>query len=120
MAKVRKSALKVVKKKWVPIYATAEFNKIKIGETYVVETKDAVNKPLKVNLMTLTMDPKKQNISVSFVTDRIEGDGVHTHVVGYQMSPVSLKKIVTVYPDGKTFTNVSMDDVDIIINEFLQ
>jgi len=94
MAKVKKSAVKVVKKKWVSLYASAEFNKQRIGETYVVETKDAVGKNLTVNLMALTMDPKKQNLSVSFISEKIQGDGVFCRCIGYRMSSVSMKKIV--------------------------
>jgi len=94
MAKVKKTAVKIVKKKWVPMYASQEFNKQRIGETYVLNTVDALHKPITVNLMTLTMDPKKQNISISFVAEKIEGDGAHCRCIGYKMSAVSLKKII--------------------------
>lgn len=94
MAKVKKSAVKVVKKIWVPIHASSEFNNVKIGESYVVEKAKVVGKPITVNLMSLTMDPKKQNISISFVVDHFKDEAAQCRVVGYTMSPVSLKKVV--------------------------
>lgn len=117
MAKVKKAAIKIIKKKWVPLYASAEFNKEKIGETYVVETKDAIGKHISVNLMTLTHDPKKQNLAVGLVGERVEGDGVVCRVVGYEMSPVSIKKMVRKAKTklGDSFTLTTQDNKEIRI-----
>ena len=41
MAKVKKSAVKIIKKKWVPILASSEFNNQPIGETFVAEDQKA-------------------------------------------------------------------------------
>ena len=63
-----------IKKKWYPIVAQGEFEKTKLGESFVHAAKDLMGKHLTLNLMALTNDPKKQGVSLTFKVVRVEGD----------------------------------------------
>src|SRR3989344_1941834 len=58
---------KKVKKRWIPMVASKEFDHVVLGETYVDDPEKAVGKVVRVNLMSLTNDPKKQSKTVLMV-----------------------------------------------------
>ncbi len=95
MAKGTKAAAVVIKKKrWVPIFASKLFNEQVIGESYVGEPQELVGRSVTVSLMTLTGDPQKQSVNVSFDITGIVDNKVSTELVGYQIVPSSAKKMM--------------------------
>ena|SRR3989344_2613968 len=80
-------------KKWISIQAPKEFNNADIGETYVYDLSECKNKVIKVNLMTLTRDPKKQNSEVTFKLTDCKENKAHTVIEGYQILTSHLKRV---------------------------
>ena len=81
------------KKKWFTVIAPKEFSKIEIGEIYAYNIEDTLNKILKLNLMTLTKDPKKQNIRVSVKITETKGNQASTTFCSYELQPAYIKKL---------------------------
>ncbi|HLC65383.1 MAG TPA: hypothetical protein VJI46_04640 [Candidatus Nanoarchaeia archaeon] len=85
---------KIKKKIWYQIIAPKLFNEQPLGETIVYDPQEMVGKSLSVNLMVLTNDIKKQNINVTFKVDKLEGSKGRTSMVGYDIVPSSVKRLV--------------------------
>lgn len=123
MAKKSKSSsdVKVKKKKWVEIISP-DFNNQKIGETHVFEIEQAVGKPVRVNLMNLVGDPRKQNTDILFKTvEQLGETGVKAEIQGYVVQQPSLRKMVR---RGKTkvqdsFKCYTADKKPIVIKAFI-
>ena len=117
----KKTDLKVRKKRWIQIVSPA-FNEQVIGETSVYELNDAVGKSLRINLMNLTGDPRKQNDRVMFVTDKVKGEtAVLAALTGFTMQAPAMKKLVR---RGKTkvadsFKCYTADKKPIIVKPFV-
>ncbi len=90
----QKQSLKVVKKKWYPIYATENFDKALIGECLVVEPSQLVGRIVSVNLMTLTDDIKQQNIYLKFKVISNESDSATAQITGFEVIPAALRRLV--------------------------
>ncbi|MFH1408482.1 MAG: hypothetical protein ABIH34_01110 [Nanoarchaeota archaeon] len=82
------------KKIWVRIVAPSILNETLIGESNVYEVDSVVGKHVKVNLMSLSGDPKHQNINLSFLVDRISGDLGKTTPLEYLIVPSTIKRMV--------------------------
>lgn len=95
MAKKSKSQVSSKgKKKWYSIVAPANFDSKPLGDSLVYEPEDLVGKRIKVNLMNLTGEIKKQNMSIRFeVTDVKEGVG-QTRATDFELSPGLIKRYV--------------------------
>lgn len=97
MAKIKKSqqsASKGKKKKWYTILAPANFDNKELGDSLVLEPENLMGKKIKVNLMTLTNDIKKQNIRLKFeVTEIKESKGLTTPTE-FELSPALIKRYV--------------------------
>jgi len=112
---------KIRKKKWVEI-VSPQFNNQKIGETHVFDIEEAVGKPVKINLMNLVGDPRKQNTDIYFKTiEQIGETGVKAEVQGYIVQQPSLRKMVR---RGKTkiqdsFKCYTADKKAIVIKTFI-
>ncbi len=91
MAQTKSS--KVRKKKWYPLLAPRIFRNVVLGETLVYDQDAIMGKTITQNLMNLTGDVKKQNISMDFVVNRIEDGKAHTEIIGYHMIPTSVKRL---------------------------
>ncbi|MCB9359217.1 hypothetical protein H6503_04760 [Candidatus Woesearchaeota archaeon] len=119
-SKAKSADMKVRKKKWVDIVSPA-FGDKSIGQTHVFETENALNKTLKINLMSLAGDPRKQSIDIHFKTDKQKGDtAVEATATGYVMQQPNLKKLVR---RGKTkiqdsFKCMTSDNMPIIVKIF--
>jgi small subunit ribosomal protein S3Ae len=94
MAKKQTSKSSVKKKKWYKIVAPKIFGETVLGETSVVNPEDAFGKPLKLSLMNITNDIKKQNITISFIIDTLQGSNLTTKPIGYEMIPSAIKRLV--------------------------
>lgn len=84
----------IVKKKWVQIVAPELFGNQVIGESYVAEVEQLVGRHVAVSLMTLTNDPQKQSVTVSFRIVSIKDGKAMTELTGYKLGPAALKKMV--------------------------
>jgi len=81
--KQSKSAMLVKKKVWVPMIAPALFNNQPIGEMYLTEDANPVGRQVTVSLMTLTGDPQRQNIHISFKISKAENNQLLTTLVNW-------------------------------------
>ncbi len=115
MAKAK--LLKSKKKKWLQIVAPKLFNNQVLGESYVASSDKLIGKQVKYNLMNLIRKPSNSSINLSFVVDTIKEDKGMTKLVGYEMVPSSVKRMVK---RGKnkvelSFSCLTSDDVQIRI-----
>ena len=85
---------KLKKRQWFSIIAPKQFENVVPGETLVYEPQAMLGKTLSHNLMNLTSDPKKQNISICFKITEVQGDKGMTSIIGYQIVPSSVKRFV--------------------------
>ena len=85
---------KAKKKQWYSIVAPKQFENVVLGETLVTEPGLMMGKTLSHSLMNLTNDMKKQNINIHFKVTEIEGDKGKTSIIGYQIVPSSVKRLV--------------------------
>lgn len=84
----------VQKKHWVPVLAPTMFKHEQLGESYVLETDSLKTRSISVNLMNITGDMKKQNLSVSFRIVSVKEGKAQTRVTGIDMQPSSIKRLV--------------------------
>lgn len=107
MAKVKaQSQVKKKKKIWIQINAPKLFGNKKIGETHVYAAENAVGKRIEQNLMTLTGEMKKQNITIKFNIDRMVGNVAQTTLISYKMVPSFIKRLVRRRRDKIEFSKV--------------
>lgn len=94
MAKKKQTVAKVKKKTWLKIKTTELFRDKEIGESYVSEPESILGRTIKVNLMSLTGDPKKQNIEIKFQISSVKEEKAVADVISYSLLPTSIKRIV--------------------------
>ncbi|MBW3021989.1 hypothetical protein KY328_03645 [Candidatus Woesearchaeota archaeon] len=94
MAKKAASSLKIKKKRWIPVVAPKVFRNVVIGESHVLDPENLVGRIMKVNLMNLTNDIKKQNMYVDLKVKEIKNANAQTEVIGYGMTTASIKRVV--------------------------
>jgi len=90
----QKASTKVKKKTWFALIAPKIFNEQQIGETVASEPKSVVGRTFLQNLMSLTNDIKKQNVNVKFEVEKVESTRAMTRIVGYEIMPSSIKRMV--------------------------
>ncbi len=115
-------ALKKGKKKWISIYAQKQFfNGAEVGETYIENLSDAVGKVLKVNLMSLTGDPKKQSFYGLFKVTSTQENSALADMVGYQMSTSQIRRLIRRASNKleESFTTKTKDNVNLIIKPLI-
>lgn len=109
------------KKKWYEILAPRMFDERIIGETTASEPGKLIGKPVLLNLMVLTNDPRKQNINVKFVIDDVKEDKAITKVIGYYLSSSHLRRLMrraTTRVDDSVLVETS-DNVRVRIKPFI-
>lgn len=82
------------KKSWFSIVAPPVFNGMSIGETTAVERNNLLGRSIKVSLMNLTRNMKKQNITVTFRIDDLKDNVAQTHVSAFETNQASVKRFV--------------------------
>ncbi|MEA3430627.1 MAG: hypothetical protein U9R08_05120 [Nanoarchaeota archaeon] len=92
--KKKTAALKVKKKRWIPVIAPKIFRNLQVGESHVLEPENLVGRKMKINLMSLTNDIKKQNVLVNLEVTEIKNASAQTKVIGYSMIPAAIKRLV--------------------------
>ena len=109
--------LQQVKKKWVQIYAPKSLHDSFLGETYIGDFNDAIGKEITVSLMTLTGEPQKQSIMLSFKMIGSRNNTIVTDVIGYKMVPSAVRKTMR---RGKekiedSFKLVTQDNIKVLV-----
>lgn len=97
MAAVKKKsqkAGKAKKKMWFNLVAPAGFNSVELGETTVFEPENLKGRHVRINLMNLTNDPRSQHVNITFRIDKISGTTAQTEVIGYDIIPSHMKRLV--------------------------
>lgn len=82
------------KKRFYPILAPRIFNEQEIGEAHLYDLREAIGRRVKLNLMALTNDPKKQRINISFEITSVDGEKARAEVIGYNISPSAMRRMV--------------------------
>lgn len=121
MASGSKALQQIKKKKWVQIIAPRTLNETVIGETHISEFSDAVGKEVSVSLMTLTGEPQKQNITLSFKMIGSKNGALTTEFIGYKLTPAAIRKSMR---RGKkkiedSFKAVTQDNVKVVVKPLL-
>ncbi|MBU0457745.1 MAG: hypothetical protein ABH824_03040 [Nanoarchaeota archaeon] len=93
-AKKKISKIKVKKKLWYKIVAPKLFGQKELGETYLSFPENAIGRTMQVNLKELTGNMKDQKVYVSFKINKVDGSTLRTSVLGYQLTPTSVKRMV--------------------------
>ena len=94
MATKQKSGKKVKKKRWFPIVAPKLLGEKLLGDSLLIDPSLLESKPMTLNLMTITGDPKRQHINLIFKVNKVVDGKGHTEVLGYFMSASSVKRLV--------------------------
>ena len=68
--------------KWLPIFGPNEFKTVEVGETLVMEPKDAIGKILEIDLGTLTGDSKRQSMNVILRITDFKDEKLNTEILG--------------------------------------
>ena len=122
MAKAKKKATKgAVKKKWVKIVAPKMFNNEFLGETHVYDAREAIGKPITVNLMTITRNPKKQGINVGFIINGQHDEKLTTEITKFRMMPSVVRRMIRRGKDKieDSFICTTMDQKKIRVKPFV-
>ena len=85
---------KTKKKTWFPISSPAVFGTRGIGETYVLDPAAVVGRKLRVNLKDLTGSVRDQHVYVRFKVVGKENSALQTTVIGYELAPAYVKRMV--------------------------
>lgn len=94
MAKPKQKAAKIKKKYWYSIVAPPLFNNAVLGETYLYSSDMMMGKRVQQNLSMLTSDVRRQSVNLTFEVDKVQDDKGVTRIVGYDMIPASVKRMV--------------------------
>ncbi len=82
------------KKIWFNIVAPKEFGHHVIGETSAFESQQLVGRKVKVSLMNLLNDPKKQNIQITFKIIGVRDNNAVTEITSYSLVSGFIKRLV--------------------------
>ncbi|MBI2143884.1 hypothetical protein HYU17_01890 [Candidatus Woesearchaeota archaeon] len=85
---------KVVKKKWLPIQASKFFDNAFLGECYAPAPELLIGRTVAANLANLTGDIRQQSVTLRFVVMSVENDTGIADVVGCEMAPSAIRRIV--------------------------
>lgn len=89
-----KQALKIVKKKWLPIKASKFFNHEFLGECYVPGPEHLLGRTIAANLANLTGDIRQQSVTLKFLVTSLEDDAGIADVVSCEMAPPAIRRVV--------------------------
>ena len=93
MAKARKTGKGAPKKKWVKIVAPKLFNQQVIGEISLYDQRDGIGRNVKVNMMSLTKNPKQQGTNVSFAITGQHEDKLTSEFTGLRIMPPIVRRM---------------------------
>lgn len=121
MATSAKALQQIKKKKWVQVFAPKILNEAFLGETFISEYEEAVGKEISVSLMTLTGEPQKQTVVLSFKMIGAKNNAITTDVIGFRIVPAAVRKTMR---RGKekiedSFKLTTQDNVRVLIKPLL-
>jgi ribosomal protein S3AE len=82
------------KKHWYTVVAPKQFQSTKLGETCAYSVASLHGKTLKANLMTLTNDPKRQSVTLSFRIKEVVNNNCVTDITTYAINNTHIKRLV--------------------------
>ncbi len=88
------SRIKVKKKLWYSILAPKVFSEKEVGESYLASAESALGRVVKINLRDLTGNVKDQSAYLSFKIEKVQGTQLHTSLMGYELMPSHVKRMV--------------------------
>lgn len=96
MAKDKKAKTvdKWKKKKWFTLIAPEMFKSQVLGEIPLDDVTKVQDRTITSNLMTLTGDMKKKNISIKFAINDVKESKGYTRITSYNVASSSLKRMV--------------------------
>lgn len=86
--------LKIIRKKWLPIKASAFFDSEQLGECYVTDAEKLLGRTITANLANLTGDIRQQSVTLRFVVNALDGQEGVADAMGYDMAPSAVRRIV--------------------------
>jgi ribosomal protein S3AE len=113
---------KIKKKIFVRIVAPKMFQEQVIGESPVTESRLLLGRMINVNMMSMTNDPKDQNLQLKFIINSLNGnDAVGTELMGFTLSPAFVRRLVRKEKRrvDDCFTVKTADNKNVIIKPFL-
>ncbi|MFQ5474365.1 MAG: hypothetical protein ACE5DM_00880 [Candidatus Nanoarchaeia archaeon] len=124
MAKIRKQVKTVdkwKKKKWFTLIAPKLFQERPLGGTPSSSNDILIGRTVKVNLMTLMNNIKRQNMAVEFEIVEVKGEQAHTQVKAIALVPSFIKRRVRRNRDriDASFICVTKDNKHIRIKPLL-
>jgi len=114
----------VVKKKkkvWYNILSPKDFGDFTIAETLATEPSQLSGRVVKMSLMDLTNDPKKQNVQLTFKITDIKEKNASSDLIRYELMPSYVRRMMR-KERGKiedSFVLQSKDNVKIRIKPFI-
>ena len=87
-------AEKIKKKKFVKIIAPKHFNEQILGESIVDDPRLLIGRKIRVNMMSLTDNPKNQNVEIKLKITQLIGESVKTELRGYLLLPAFVRRLV--------------------------
>ena len=90
---VKKSS-KAVKKRWFKIVAPAILKESAVGETFLADPEQIINKKMKVSLGTITGEPQKHSIHVNLLVKSYDDGIFKTELLGWRILPAAVKKMI--------------------------
>lgn len=109
------------KKKWHKVIAPKLFNEMMIGETPALEPNSVPGRTLRINMMTLTGDIKKQNFDVTFEIEKVMGDTAYSIIRKFEMNASSIRRLVRKAKNrvDDSFICATSDNKNVRIKPFL-
>lgn len=92
--KKKVSRIKVIKKNWYKIAAPKLFSFKELGEIYVNTPEKALGRVMSYSLKELTGNIKDQSAYLAFRLVKVDGNVLQTQLVGYELTPSSIKRFV--------------------------
>jgi len=92
-ARAAQDLKKAKKRKWFPIIAPEDFQSRVIGEVLLEDGSKLMGRTVKVNMMQLMGDMKKQSVNVMFKVNDIKDGKALTQAVKFEISAFSLKRL---------------------------
>ena len=100
------------KKKYFSILAPKMFQERELGQTIAYDANSVNGRRITTNLMVLLGNIKKQQVDMTFVVNKVQGDKGFTRVEKYEILPAAIKRKVRRYRDrlDESFVCVTKDN----------
>ena len=92
--KSRKKTDLYKEKKWYPIHAPEEYNRVQIGETLSNEPEKLDGRIISTTLAELTGDWQKQNVKMTLKVDEVSDSGIYTKFIGHELTRDYIRSLV--------------------------